>query len=325
MIVIMAFAFTAFQPGDSYAAGKAAKKIKVSKTYLKSIKTNRGTIAKNGKSYIVTLPANQSSVKLTFEKANKKARVYTIKARRLKQSADNETPVASPDPSPTQETPAPPPEPEPSPPQKTPAAKPEPSPEPSPAPPASGQEPSPSGSPEQDTDDIDNDGLSGYMETLLGTDSHKPDTDDDGMSDFDEFVNGMNPLASDAYGDIDCDGLRNIDELNIYFTSPCNPDSDDDGLNDYDEIFAYDTDPATRDTDNDGASDGLEVSSGFDPLVYNSTFDITKSVAGDNGFTASVKVTLSGSQAETLSVEDGTDGIFFDDTPAISERRTSSA
>lgn len=58
--------------------------------------------------------------------------------------------------------------------------------------------------------DADFDGLSDAQEQELGTDSKKPDTDDDGL--FDR------------------------DEVKVYKTDPLNPDSDTDGFNDGDEV-----------------------------------------------------------------------------------------
>jgi hypothetical protein len=73
LILAVALAFSVFQTESTYAATKATKSIKVGKTYLKSIKTSKGTIEKVGKnSYKVTVPANVSSTKITFTEANAK-------------------------------------------------------------------------------------------------------------------------------------------------------------------------------------------------------------------------------------------------------------
>jgi HSP20 family molecular chaperone IbpA len=162
--------------------------------------------------------------------------------------------------------------------------------------------------------DSDEDGLPDYLEELLGTDPLNPDTDEDGISDLIEVQIGSDPLIADSTSDIDSDGLSNIDELNDYETNPANPDTDGDGLNDYEEIFTYQTDPTNADTDDDGASDGWEVAKGFNPLVFNDSFEVVITVEEENGFTVSVDIDLPGEQAETLTVEDATDGIFFDDT-----------
>jgi len=84
-------------------------------------------------------------------------------------------------------------------------------------------------------DDIDGDGLINAQEAMHGTDADNPDTDGDGVGDYDEiFVYGANPL---------------------------DPDSDSDGVNDYDEIFVNHTDPLSPGVLGDvapaGAPDGV--------------------------------------------------------------------
>lgn len=81
--------------------------------------------------------------------------------------------------------------------------------------------------------DSDADGLTDEEEHLLGTNPFKPDTDDDGLSDF--------------------------DEVRKYKTDPLNPDTDYDGLKDGPEVFVYQTNPSDRDTDKGGVADGHEV------------------------------------------------------------------
>ncbi len=90
--------------------------------------------------------------------------------------------------------------------------------------------------------DDDGDGLLNYQEAIYGTDINNTDTDFDGISDFDEVTNKLDPLdAADALYDADGDGLRNIDEIkfgsNIYLL-----DTDKDGLSDFDE-FQYGLNP----------------------------------------------------------------------------------
>ncbi len=93
------------------------------------------------------------------------------------------------------------------------------------------------------------------------------DTDKDGMPDFWEQKNGLNPFSSaDANLDPDGDGLKNIDEFK-FKTDPRNPDTDGDGLTDGDEVNKYHTDPRSPDTDGGGINDGVEVGRGTDPLT----------------------------------------------------------
>jgi len=74
--------------------------------------------------------------------------------------------------------------------------------------------------------DTDGDGLRDDVETALGTDINDTDSDDDGLTDFEE-VNGLDPYSYDV---------------------------------------GSDTDPNNPDTDSDGIWDGAEVQFGSDPL-----------------------------------------------------------
>lgn len=57
--------------------------------------------------------------------------------------------------------------------------------------------------------DSDGDGLTDAEELILGTDPHNPDTDYDGLSDYDEVrVYGTNPLHPDTDGDQMADGYE---------------------------------------------------------------------------------------------------------------------
>jgi hypothetical protein len=144
-------------------------------------------------------------------------------------------------------------------------ATPEPAtPEPVPATPEPEEEPEAEAEPEivDDGTDSDGDGLTDVEEAALGTDPNNPDTDEDGISDYDEvYVWGSDPLNLDSDGD----GLYDGGEL-IYGTSILNPDTDGDGLSDGDEVYIYGTDPTNPDTDGDGFSDGWEIENGTDPL-----------------------------------------------------------
>lgn len=112
------------------------------------------------------------------------------------------------------------------------------------------------------------------------------DSDGDGMPDFWEEQQGLDPLTDDADGDPDGDGLTNLQEFK-YGTDPLEadtdgggvkdgeevlkrqtnpldpaddlPDSDGDGLTDVDETNKYGTDPFKADTDGGGVNDGDEV------------------------------------------------------------------
>ena len=128
------------------------------------------------------------------------------------------------------------------------------------------------GSDPRDTD-TDDDGLGDFAEVVThGTDPTKADSDDDGMSDPWELANGLNPLADDAAGDADSDGLTNVQESG-YGTDPQKADTDTDGLNDYAEAITHGTNPLAADTDGDGMADGWEVANGLNPLVNDAAGD----------------------------------------------------
>ncbi|MDE1461736.1 prenyltransferase/squalene oxidase repeat-containing protein [Spartinivicinus poritis] len=95
------------------------------------------------------------------------------------------------------------------------------------------------------------------------------DLDQDGLIASVEHLYGLNPFNKhDAQEDSDDDGVSNIDE----FLAGTNPkgegslDTDNDLLPDYDEQLFY-TDPNNPDTDGDNAGDGEEVADGRNPLV----------------------------------------------------------
>ena len=105
-------------------------------------------------------------------------------------------------------------------------------------------------------DDSDGDMLTDGYEKKIGTDPNKPDTDGDGLTDYEEVTKyHTNPLKMDTDGD----GLSDGDEVIKYHTDPLKVDTDGDGLSDGDEVLKYKTDPLKVDTDGDGLSDGDEV------------------------------------------------------------------
>jgi outer membrane protein OmpA-like peptidoglycan-associated protein/opacity protein-like surface antigen len=118
--------------------------------------------------------------------------------------------------------------------------------------------------------DCDKDGLTDSEEETLGTDKCNPDTDGDGLTDFEEVrTYGTDPKSPDT----DKDGLKDFEEIRTYTTDPRNPDTDSDGLNDGQEV-ARKTDPKNADTDGDGLADGDEVNRyGTNPKVMDTDGD----------------------------------------------------
>ena len=104
----------------------------------------------------------------------------------------------------------------------------------------------------------------------VGTSPINSDTDNDGLSDSDEFCfKFTNPKSSDTDGDL----LPDKDELYFYRTNPLICDSDYDGVIDGYEILNFNTDPLDPDHDNDGMNDGFEIMFNFNPNHNDSGFD----------------------------------------------------
>lgn len=165
-----------------------------------------------------------------------------------------------------------------------------------------------------DTTDSDGDGLIDSLEHSFGTDPLKPDTDGDGLTDWEE-LNWLdyNPLAKDTDGngtpdgdeDADGDGLTNILEGN-YNSNMILADTDHDGLNDYDEVYSVGTLPDNPDTDGDGVDDGTEVRIGSDPLRAETVFATVVSTdiiaSGKGSVDIAVRMNSSADAAGTLTI-----------------------
>lgn len=108
--------------------------------------------------------------------------------------------------------------------------------------------------------DTDSDGLPDWWENSYGLDRNNAldatlDTDEDGLSNLEEFNNNTIPTDNDT----DDDNLLDGDEVNTHGTSPINADSDADGVDDGVEVTEYGTDPLATDSDNDGLDDYEEI------------------------------------------------------------------
>ncbi|MGQ4833878.1 MAG: PQQ-binding-like beta-propeller repeat protein [Candidatus Asgardarchaeia archaeon] len=142
--------------------------------------------------------------------------------------------------------------------------------------------------------DTDGDGLGDLEDTLLGTDPRNPDSDNDMVSDGDEFfIYGTDPTEPDTdhdgltdgeelyywhtnpmIKDSDADGISDSKEVLLFDTNPMDEDTDDDGVLDYLEVYVYFTDPFDADTDDDGLSDGYELyTSKTNPLIWDTDGD----------------------------------------------------
>ena len=139
--------------------------------------------------------------------------------------------------------------------------------------------------PEFSSYDFDLDGINDEKELWFSTNPGKNDTDEDGLSDYEEILEyHLNPTQKDT----DEDGLSDYDEVNRYKTHPNKPDTDGDGILDGDEVKngtnthtgdtdkdrlldideeKFKTDINNSDTDGDGMSDFEETRNGYNPLV----------------------------------------------------------
>jgi len=116
--------------------------------------------------------------------------------------------------------------------------------------------------------DTDNDGLTDAEEFNASTNPRSADTDGDGIPDRLEISSGTDPTSWDSDGDGLGDGL----EL-ILGSDPRAKDTDADGLTDHQE-YLLGTDPKNPDTDGDGLTDLEEVSIGSDPKNSDSDGDM---------------------------------------------------
>ncbi|MFW9767580.1 MAG: hypothetical protein ACFFF9_06870 [Candidatus Thorarchaeota archaeon] len=103
--------------------------------------------------------------------------------------------------------------------------------------------------------DSDDDNLTNLEEYRIGTSPIAVDSDLDSMTDDWEFLNLLDPLRNDAAEDPDDDTLANLDEY-LYGTSPHSSDSDSDTIPDAWEVF-YGLNPLEDDSMNDLDGDDL--------------------------------------------------------------------
>lgn len=122
--------------------------------------------------------------------------------------------------------------------------------------------------------DSDYDGITDSYEHLYQTNPSSPDSDLDGLTDWEELYTYLSdPLLTDT----DDDGLLDGEEVIIYQTSPIKNDTDDDLLPDHWEI-QFNLDPTNAadscsDTDADGLMATEEFNYGLDPTNQDTDFD----------------------------------------------------
>jgi len=155
--------------------------------------------------------------------------------------------------------------------------------------------------------DKDRDSLLSNDEYLYGTDDTKPDSDGDGLTDYDEAKIGWNVVTAGTVAGYP----------KRVFSNPAAADSDGDGLSDAQEKAAG-TDPLNPDTDRDGDGDKTDpkpldptVTSNVAPVVATST-SITGMVGHAERVTLSGTATDASSNLASVQVDWG-DGV----TPAV--------
>jgi outer membrane protein OmpA-like peptidoglycan-associated protein len=119
-------------------------------------------------------------------------------------------------------------------------------------------------------DDYDGDLLANGSEEGIGSDVYEPDSDGDGLSDFEETEQyKAHPLKWDS----DKDRLGDYYEVTVFRTRPSLDDTDTDGLSDFVEVYQYGTNPLVFDTDEEGLSDKEEIEFGTDPTLVDTDYD----------------------------------------------------
>ncbi|MCR4937851.1 MAG: hypothetical protein K5987_06835 [Lachnospiraceae bacterium] len=117
----------------------------------------------------------------------------------------------------------------------------------------------------------------GDIENVLSLRENIQDSDGDGVSDYVERILGEGWEERD----FDEDGLCNADEVK-YRTLMSDADSDADGISDYDEIMINKTNPLMMDTDGDGISDAMEIELSTNPNVSDGDTVLSSSFEKDN-------------------------------------------
>ncbi|MDD5680162.1 MAG: right-handed parallel beta-helix repeat-containing protein [Candidatus Omnitrophica bacterium] len=103
-------------------------------------------------------------------------------------------------------------------------------------------------------------------------------------NDVDGTRNDMGAYGGTPYDynlDTDQDGLLDTEEA-VQGTNPSNPDTDGDSVLDGEEVKTYLTGPLDSDSDDDGANDGVEIENETDPKNSGSKPTLTKTPTLDN-------------------------------------------
>jgi len=114
--------------------------------------------------------------------------------------------------------------------------------------------------------DSDGDGVNDLLEYQgdpMDSDPTDPDTDDDGINDYDEITySDWGEPERDVYGYDPYDPVYNPGGTDL---SPVKSDTDEDGLSDFYEVNTAGMNPINPDDDNDGVSTLMEIAAGSRP------------------------------------------------------------
>ena len=146
--------------------------------------------------------------------------------------------------------------------------------------------------------DTDGDGVPDYIEVQQGTNPNQAgdalDTDGDGVPDYIEVQQGSNPSVVDAT-DSDNDGMSNYEEGYNYRNPGASLDTDRDGTPDYLDLDSdgdgildrYDAFPLNKlewkDTDSDGSGDNTDLDDDNDSILDTCDVDTNGDGIPDNG------------------------------------------
>ncbi len=134
--------------------------------------------------------------------------------------------------------------------------------------------------------DTDNDKMPDgweHQHNLNGTNASDAslDSDNDGLTNLQEYQNKTNPHNADSDGDGIKDGWEVNNKLNANDANDASLDSDNDGLTNLQES-QNNTDPHNSDSDNDGMNDNWELQNGFNPTTDDSTLDANNNNVSDH-------------------------------------------
>ena len=138
---------------------------------------------------------------------------------------------------------------------------------------------------------------------------YDPDDDDDGLFDWWEYTNNLDPQTSNIGLDTDLDGILDTREYELG-TDPTDSDSDNDGFSDGVEVYTFGTDPLISSADDDSDDIPDEVDPDPDNAATSSAPEISEEdvdieVDGD-----SVTVTLTIDDADEVMI----DGMYVEES-----------